>query len=178
VITASALSSHITAATTITLGPGSTVIGSTLRAQTGVIAFNIGAPGAASSEIYLGIDFRVDARLAKIRDQTVALTGKLQKIRLALQHGSSRQRQLEQLEFDIRSAIARLAEEAGQLVSILDRDDEVELEVRGTIYAGTYVEICHRSYLVEHTTGRCRFRIDKSRGCVVQESISKSRSED
>lgn len=174
-ISASVLSSHLTSADQIELGPGSTVVGSTLRAQAGINACNIGAPGAAATEIVLGIDFRVDARLATIRDQTVALTEKLTQVRLALRHGARNRQSLEKLESGLEAAIATLTNEAGELVSRLDRHDEAQLLVRGTVHEGTYVEICHRSYLVERTASRCRFRIDKSRGVVTMESLANAR---
>ena len=173
---ASILNSHVTSAEQIKLGPGSTVIGSVLRAQTGMRAANIGAPGAAATEIYLGIDFGVDERLATIRDQTVALTEKLQQVRRTQSVGSGNRSKLAQLEDQLHRAIAQLAEEAGDLVVHLDRDDEAELVVRGTVYPGTYIEICHRSHLVQRKLSACRFLIDKACGAVITEPLTSPRS--
>ena len=173
-VKASVLNSHITSTERIRLGPGSTVIGSVLRAQTGIEAANIGARGAAASELYLGIDFGIDERLSTIRDQTVALTERLQKVRRALEYGSSCRKELQQLETQLRAAMAQLSEEAGELVLQLDRDDEAELVVRGTVHPGTYIEICHRSYLVERKLTGGRFRIDKLLGALIFDPLTYS----
>ncbi|MDT8298764.1 MAG: FapA family protein, partial [Spirochaetaceae bacterium] len=127
----SALKSRIKAHNYVELAHGSSVVGSTIRAGLGAEVFNVGSPGAAASEIYLGIDFGVDERLATIRDHTLALSEKLRDVRLAL----SREEQTPQLvglEHDLQAAIATLAEEAGELVSHLDRNEEASLVVHGT----------------------------------------------
>jgi uncharacterized protein len=167
----SVLKSHITAYDRIELGSGSTVVGSTLRAGLEISANSIGAPGAAGSEIYLGIDFHVDERLSIIRDQTLALSEKLREVRSAMKK-SSNAKVLNDLEVSLKSAIALLASEAGEIVSGLDRDETAMLIVRGTIYAGTYIEICHRSHIVEKSLSGCIFRLDKTQGMVVSEPLA------
>ena len=169
-ITQSVLTSRITAYDSVELAHGSSVVGSTIRAGLGAVVFNVGSNGAAASEIYLGIDFGVDDRLAVIRDQTLALSEKLRDVRLLLAHGE-RTTPLIELERDVNAAIATLAEEAGSLVSHLDRDEDARLVVHGTIHAGTYVEICHRSHVVERSVSRCSLRLDRRSGSVVVEPL-------
>jgi uncharacterized protein len=169
-VTQSVLTSRITAYDSVELAHGSNVIGSTIRAGLGAVVFNIGSSGAAASEIYLGIDFGVDDRLAVIRDQTLALSAKLRDVRLLLSHGEQNA-QLVELEQEVSAAIATLAEEAGSLVSQLDRDEDARLVVHGTIHAGTFVEICHRSHVVERSLSRCVLRLDRRSGSVVLEPL-------
>lgn len=171
-ISQSVLKAHVTASDSIKLGSGSTVVASILRASLGVSAHTIGAPGAAISEIYIGIDFEVDERLATIRDQTVALSEKLRDVRMARTHGHDT-KELEKLEVDIESAISMLSDQASELVTRLDRNEEAALIVRGTIHAGTYIEICHRSYIVQSTVAYRRFRLDKAHGAIVCEPLQR-----
>ena len=170
-IAQSALKSHLTAHERIEFGPRSTVIGCTLRASIGALVYDLGAPGAAVSEVYLGIDFAVDERLAEIRDQTLELSKRLRDVKLAKRHDPTNV-ELPQVESEIEVTIAALADEACELVVQLDREEDAELVVHGTVYAGTYIEICHRSYLVERTMTRCRFRVDRPRGAVIVEPLS------
>ena len=167
----SVLKSHITAYDRIELGSGSTVVGSTLRAGLEINANSIGSSGAAGSEIYLGIDFRVDERLSVIRDQTFALSEKLTQVRSALNKSSS-SKTLYDLEASLKGAIALLASEAGEIVTRLDRDEDAKLIVRGTVFSGTYIEICHRSHIVEKSVSASVFRLDKTQGTVVSEPLS------
>lgn len=169
----SALKAHLTAHDRIEFGARSTIIGCTIRASAGATVFDLGAPGAAVSEVYLGIDFEVDERLAEIRDQTLDLSKRLRDVKLATRHDPTNV-DLPQIESEIAVTIAALADEASDLVAHLDREEDAELVVHGTVHAGTYVEICHRSYLVERTMKRCGFRIDRARGAVVVEPLSET----
>ena len=167
----SMLKAHVTAGEFIELGSDSTVIGSVLRAQLGAVVWNVGSPGAAVCEIYLAIDFQVDHRLAEIRDNTIAVTTRLRELQLTRQRAEHRVEDLIVLERSLTQALKILAHEAGELVTRLDRNENAELVVHGTLYAGTYVEICHRSFFVEQDMRRCRLRIDKIRGLVVAEYL-------
>jgi uncharacterized protein len=172
-VTHSVLKSDITAHNRVELAHGSSIVASTIRAGLGAEVFSIGAASAAASEIYLGIDFGIDERLATIRDQTLALSRKLREVRLANSRGEG-SKGLTTLAEDLTAAIAVLAGEAGDLVSHLDRDEDATLFVHGAIHAGTYIEICHRSHLVERSTSRCSFRLDRKTGTILVEPLGKS----
>ena len=166
------LTSHITAHNRVELAHGSVVVGSTIRAGLGAVVFHVGRGGSAASEIFLGIDFRVDERLATIRDQTLALSRKLHDVRSV--HASAEQAQhLRAVEHELQAAIGVHAEEAGELVSQLDRDEAATLVVHGTMHAGTYVEICHRSFIADRTMSRCIVSLDRKTGTIVTEPLSK-----
>lgn len=168
----SVLKSHITAHDRVELAHGSLVVGSTIRAGLGAVVFHIGRAGSAASEVFLGIDFSVDERLATIRDQTLALSRKLHEVRIAEVSGEQAQH-LRTVEHELQAAIGVLAEEAGELVTQLDRDEDATLVVHGTMHAGTYIEICHRSHIVERTIGRCVIRLDRKTGTIVTEPLGK-----
>jgi uncharacterized protein len=173
-VATSMLAARITTAGTIRLGRNSTVIGSILRASDGVEAYNIGSPGSAATEIYLGIDFDIDHRLADIRDYSMALGKRLRDVRLRLRHtdnGDGR-KELQNLEQELRNTITRLGQQASDLVHGLDRNENAELVVRGTVYTGTYIEICHRSFHVDRPMKNCRIYLNRKKGLVEAEPLN------
>ena len=168
----SVLKSHITAHDRVELAHGSVIVGSTIRAGLGAVVFHVGRAGSAASEVFLGIDFTVDERLAIIRDQTLALSRKLHEVR-SVPTSAEQAQHLRAVEQELQAAIGVLAEEAGELVSELDRDEDATLVVHGTMHAGTYVEICHRSFIAERSMSRCIVRLDRKRGAIVVEPLGK-----
>ncbi len=172
----SVLSSHLTARETILMGRNSTVIGSVLRASEGVEAYNIGSPGSAVTELYLGIDFAVDHRLAEIRDNSLALGKQLAKVQAALQRAEGNDERLTELERKLKEALAVLGQEAGELVNKLDRNENAEVIVHGTVYTGTYIEICHRSFHADRDLSACRIFLDRRLGTVRVEPLAERSS--
>jgi hypothetical protein len=65
--------------------------------------------------------------------------------------------------------IHKINESAGLLVFRLDRDESADVRVTGTVYPGTYVEICHLPYVVTRALHKTRFCLDKAKGKVVAE---------
>jgi hypothetical protein len=53
----------------------------------------------------------------------------------------------------------------------MDRNDEASIVVRGTIYAGTYIEICHVSHIVARSLSKVRYSLDKKHGTVQAEPL-------
>jgi uncharacterized protein (DUF342 family) len=172
---ASVLASRITTNEKIHMGRNSSVIGSVMRSSEGVVAYNIGSPGAAATELYLGIDFDVDRRLSEIRDYSITLGTHLRDVRLRLQrHPEDTQRQrLTDMQNKLQTAITQLGQQAGDLVAELDRNENADLIVQGTVYTGTYIEICHRSLHVDRPLKACRIYLDRSSGSVKVEPLNK-----
>ena len=74
-----------------------------------------------------------------------------------------------ELRDKLQAALHKMNEAAGNLVFHLDKNEDAKIVVRGTVYPGVYIEICHVSYIVNHRmTGVC-FKLDKAKGKVVVE---------
>lgn len=43
--------------------------------------------------------------------------------------------------------------------------------MRGRVYPGTYIEICHISHIVHRTAQNVRFRLDKGEGRIKMDAI-------
>jgi hypothetical protein len=71
----------------------------------------------------------------------------------------------------LESTLMKLQRSAADLVFHLDANEDAEVRVRGTVYPGTYIEICHRPFAVRKAMRHVRFRLDKSSGRVVAETL-------
>ena len=72
------------------------------------------------------------------------------------------------LHAKVKAAIHQLNENARSLVSTLDRNEAASVSVREMVYPGTYVEICHVSYIVTKPRRAVTFRLDKTSGRIVE----------
>ncbi len=172
-VTGGVVGSHITTNTYLTLGRSRSAVRSVLRARDGVTAHRIGTPSGAATEIYCGIDFEIDRKLALIRDEGLRVAEKLaetQSLAKRTPAGAEAER-LAELAQTLEAARARLQRSAAELVYHLDANEEAEVRVVDTVYPGTYIELCHRPYIVREPMRHIRFRLDKSSGTVVAEKL-------
>ena len=58
-------------------------------------------------------------------------------------------------------------EAANSLIFQLDKNEEADVIVKGSIFPGAYIEICHLSHVVSREMKQVRFRLDKKKGKVV-----------
>ncbi|MGM0673219.1 MAG: DUF342 domain-containing protein [Spirochaetota bacterium] len=175
-VAAGVVGSHITTNQSVTLGKSQSVIRSVLRARDGVSAWHLGSEHGSATEIYCGIDFEIDRKLAWLRDQSVVVAEKLEQAKQLqkrhLPHGELAQ--IRETAHGLEDTLARLQESAADLVFHLDANEDAEVRVRDVVYPGTYIEICHRPYRVQSTMRHVRFRLDKSSGAVVAEKLDET----
>lgn len=157
----------------VELGKKGIIIGGTVNAQNGVTATQIGSATGPRTEIYCGTDYIVTNKLEWIRDNTVKLAYKLTQIEERLKKEVSHRKQLIALQDKIKQSIHTLNESAQTLVYKLDKNDNAEVVVKGKIFPGVYIEICHISYVVGREMDRVRFRLNKEQGIIATEKISK-----
>jgi uncharacterized protein len=164
----SVLNSTVHTKDRLDMGDRGIIIGGVVKAQNGVSAAQIGTERGPRTEIHCGIDFKVEQKLLWIRDRNVALAFKLREIEGKMKVSPRAREVLAPLRERIKTAIHQLNESARSFVSTLDRNEEAEISVRGTVYPGTYIEICHVSYFVTQPRRSVSFHLDKEKGKIVE----------
>lgn len=170
----SILNSTICTKDRVEMGERGIIIGGIVKAQNGVSAAQIGTERGPRTEIYCGIDFKVEQKLVWIRDRNIALAFKLREIDSKMKSSAKVRDMLAPLRERIKAAIHQLNENARALVSGLDRNEGADVSVRGYVYPGTYIEICHVSYFVTRPKSLLAFRLDKAQGKIVETKWDKT----
>jgi uncharacterized protein (DUF342 family) len=170
----SILNSTIHTSDRVEMGDRGIVIGGIVKAQNGISAAQIGTERGPRTEIHCGIDFKVEQKLVWIRDRNIALAFKIREIETKVKSSPKAREVLTPLREKIKAAIHQLNENARELVSRLDRNEGAEVSVRGTVYPGTYIEICHVSHFVNRPRNFLSFRLDKSNGKIMETKWEKS----
>ncbi|HPS43371.1 MAG TPA: hypothetical protein PK542_02680, partial [Treponemataceae bacterium] len=119
-----------------------------------------------------GTDFTVQQELDIANEQLKVIAIKLQKA-----EEMYKEEPLEDIQKHIESLKARRDEINARIPLFLpriDRNDGAFIEVRGSIYPGTDLEICHVPYVVQKVHKSVVFRLDKSRGMIVIEPYKKA----
>ena len=147
------------------------IIGGTIYAQNGITATQIGTETGPKTEIYCGIDYIVSNKLEWIRDNTIKLAFKLQQIEERLKTDPPQREQLLALREKIKTSIHSLNESAQSIIYKLDKNEDAEIVVRGKIFPGVYLEICHVSYIVGREMSRSRFKLNKEKGLIISEKL-------
>ena len=164
----SILNSTIHTKDRVEMGERGIIIGGIVKAQNGVSAAQIGTERGPRTEIHSGIDFKVEQKLVWIRDRNIALAFKLREIDSKMKSGAKEREVLAPLRERIAAAIHNLNESARSLVSGLDRNEGADVSIRGDVYPGTYIEICHVSHFVTRPRRSLSFRLDKAQGKIVE----------
>jgi uncharacterized protein (DUF342 family) len=164
----SILNSTVHTKDSVEMGDRGIIIGGIVKAQNGVLAAQIGSERGSRTEIHCGIDFKVEQKLVWIRDRNIALAFKLREIEAKMKSGAKTREVLAPLRERIKAAIHQLNENARALVSGLDRNETAEVSVRGNVYPGTYIEICHVSHFITRPIRFLTFRLDKAKGKIAE----------
>jgi uncharacterized protein (DUF342 family) len=150
------------------MGERGIITGGIVKAQNGVLAAQIGTERGPRTEIHCGIDFKVEQKLVWIRDRNISLALKLREIDSKMKSNAKVREVLAPLRERIRASIHQLNENARALVTGLDRNEGAVVSVRGNVYPGTYIEICHVSHFVTRPLRFCNFQLDKAQGKIVE----------
>ena len=157
----------------VELGLKGVITGGTTHAQNGVTATQLGSQSGTRTEIYCGTDYSVEQKLEWIRDKNIELAMKLGRVREEIKRSSPENEKLTELRDKLQAAIHKMNEAAGALVNHLDKNDDVEVVVRGNVFPGVYIEICHVSYIVNRKVNSVRFRLDKAKGKIAVEALGR-----
>jgi uncharacterized protein (DUF342 family) len=164
----SVLNSMINTKDRLDMGERGIIIGGVVRAANGVSAAQIGSERGPRTEIHCGIDFNVEKKLIWIRDKNIALAFKLREIETRMKISPATKDVLEPLRVKIRATLRQLNENARKLVTTLDRNESATVSVRGNVFPGTYIEICHISHFITKTKRLVSFQLDKANGTIIE----------
>jgi uncharacterized protein (DUF342 family) len=156
----------------IKMGDSGKLVGCECIVIGGIQAFEIGSPRGTKTRIRCGTDFTVQQELDIANEQLKVIAIKLQKA-----EEMYKEEPLDDIKKHIDSLKARRDEINARIPLFLpriDRNDGAFVEVRGSIYPGTDLEICHVPYVVQKVHKSVVFRLDKSRGMIVIEPYKKA----
>ncbi len=169
-----ALNSYLYTTDKLIMSHKGLIVGGTIYASNGIVTTQIGTAMGPKTELYCGTDFNIVNRMNWIREKTIELATALKKVRDRLLKSSidlQQKMELEKYREQLQGGIHKLNEASCNLLSKLDKNTEADIVVRGSIYPGVYIEICHVSHIVSRKMNKVRFRLDKKKGRVVCDNI-------
>jgi uncharacterized protein (DUF342 family) len=158
---------------TIELGMKGVIVGGTIHGQNKVVATQIGSTMGPRTEIYLGIDYTVKQKLEWIREKNTELAFKLQQVKRKVQLAEDGKERLLEIQKKLQEALHKMNKAASELLFQLDKNEEATVEVRSAVFPGAYIEICHVPYVVSRKIEQVLFRLDKAKGKVLVEHLSR-----
>jgi uncharacterized protein (DUF342 family) len=156
---------------TLELLPKSIIAGGKIYAQNGIKAGQLGTKIGIKTEIYCGIDHKVQQNLEWIKDKTVALTAKLGLIEGRLKSKEAGNETLLKTKARIKEYIHKLNGVAKSLVLQIDKNRKADVAIDGTVFPGVYIEICNAPYIIPHEMSNIRFFLDQQQGKVDYEIL-------
>jgi uncharacterized protein (DUF342 family) len=156
----------------VLLGEKGIVAGGQIHALQGVDLFQIGTPTGPRTELHIGLDFQGMEKILWIRERSKELHAQLKKVDGAIPYGGTRVRELMAAAKKLRVEIVQLTETARKQLVTLGQDEEATVVVRGSVFPGTLIEICHFQFQVNQKMSGVRFFLDKKKGTVGVSSLS------
>ena len=153
----------------IVLGDHGKIIGGEVSAVHGISSGDIGNKAYVHTYVQCGVDFESQKALDKTKRKHLSLYLKLQKVDDMYQANPNRE--LENLRERMREVMAELVDTMNELLEKINKDEDAVIEVRGTVYPGTTVDICHTDYFVQEAMNHVRFRLDKNAGLIRTEKL-------
>ncbi|RPJ07737.1 MAG: DUF342 domain-containing protein [Spirochaetaceae bacterium] len=162
----SIINSNVNTLDKILLGDRGIIIGGIIYAQIGIEVQQIGSESGSRTEIYCGMDFMVQKKLEWIKKKNIELFMKQKEIQNRIDRGEKEGSKLAILAQSLKEAIDKLNEKAKILLFHLDKYEDAKIIVRGVVYPGTIIEICHVRYPVSHILPRVIFTLNKRKGKI------------
>lgn len=157
----------------VRMGDRGIIVGGLIYAQNGVWAAQVGTDRSPRTEIHCGIDYRVEQKLAWIRDKTIGLAMKLKEIETRMKGSPESAGRLGTLHGEVSAAIQRMNAQSQALAEKQDSNDKAEVLIRETVFPGTYIEICHVPHLVTLPMRCVVFRLDRAKGKIMASRLEK-----
>lgn len=150
------------------IGEKSSIVGGLYRIQNGIITGNVGNESGIETKLFLGIDYVIEDKLNKVQIASIQLVCEMTDLQEMLSECETREDKdkLKFLFLKVKSRLNSLNNFSRALLSKLDKNDKSSLTVLGTIYPGTYIEICHISYIIKQELSHVIFTLDKSNGNI------------
>ncbi len=153
----------------IDMGDKGRIVGGEVYAAHGLKCSSLGSEAMARTNVHCGIDFLMKQKLDQSNEKLRQYTLKLQKIEQAMALKPSAR--LEALHSSVREMISGLQNAIGEQLGAVEIDDQAAVEVAGTVWPGTSIEICHVRLDVTTPIKRARIRLDKAKGVIVVDKL-------
>ncbi len=150
----------------LVMGTKGLLLGGKVQALNGIDVFQVGSDRGAKAEIVCGMDFSILNKVIWARDQSLSLVKQMKVLEAYQRSHPSQRESLEKAMLRTRNQVRKLSELARELVGQIDRNEEAEVTVRGQVYPGTYIEICHVTHVVVKPLSRVKFLLDKKKGRI------------
>lgn len=172
-VTGSIVQSKVYSMGTIHMGESGKLVGCEIISIGGVQAHEIGSAHGVKTRVRCGTDFTVQQELDIANEQLKVLAVKIQR---------AEEVYAEEPIPDIARHIEELKEKKAEIISRIpavlpriDRNEGAFVEVFGTAYPGTELEICHVSHTLIKAEKAVRFVLDKTKGIIVTEPLKAER---
>ena len=170
-VSGSIVQSKVYSMGSIQMGETGKLVGSECIVIGSIQALDIGSPRGARTYLRCGTDFAVQQELDIANEQIKKASVALQKAQTLYE-----EEPLPDIANAIKELTAKKEEYSNKILLSLpkiDKNDHAVVEVHGTIYPGTEIEICHVPYKVMKIQKQVVFRLDKERGAIVAEPYKK-----
>lgn len=167
------LNCEINTLDTLFIGKNNSMTGGKYHSLNGIIAGNIGNDSIKETQIFLGTDYKVENKLLSVQKTSIELNEQMNKLQILIRNSDNREEKdkMKNLFLEIKNQLNRLNNFSRELLTKLDKNDKSSLIVLDTVYPGTYIEICHISYMVKEKLHRVKFTLDKCRGVISITSL-------
>ena len=167
------MNSVIHAGSAVLGGDKSIIVGGKLVCRDEVNVLQIGNKSETRTTIIAGVDYVIMNKLEWIRNQNIEMTEKINAIRYQVAATGDNDGELAEMEARIRSSLLKLNQSLQDLIPRLHQAEDAKIVVRGSVYPGTYIEICHVSYVVERPMSKVFFKLNKATGTIATGQISR-----
>ncbi len=170
-VSGSIMQSRVYTMGSVRMGESGKLVGCEVIAIGGVQAFEIGSSHGAKTRVRCGTDFTVQQELDIANEQLKVLAVKIQRAEEIYE-----EEPLPDIARHIEELKAKKAEIISRIPAVLpriDRNDEAFVEVYGTAYPGTEIEICHVTHTVMTAEKQVRFTLDKTKGTITGSPLGK-----
>jgi uncharacterized protein (DUF342 family) len=156
------------------LGDRGKILGGEIYAIKGIRAGAIGKEAGKATHIHCGIDFTLQKEQEANNKTLRSLSGKLAKLRemmAAPNPDQEKQAKLEEALAVLEGEQKKASKRSGELMTLIDADENAAVEVIGEIAPGTLIEICEIALFVAEPLRRVRIRLDAHNRKLVSEPL-------
>ena len=162
IVSTGCLNAVISTLGAVTTGPRGVIIGGKLSAQRGVAAFQIGSSTGVRTEVCCGEDYRVQDKLAWIREKNAELSLKLKEVETSLASREKGNPIFTQMRDKLKNAIEKMNDSAKALTTSTAKNRDAVVAARGDIHLGVIVEICRVPFQVTKPLNGVRLVLDST----------------
>lgn len=162
------INSNVYSSGKLVIGEKGILVGGLYSIQNGIIAGNIGNESGVESHIIVGVDYIVEEKLKKIQFIIIEIMIEMDRLQKNLKAVNSREKkeEIKKLFLSLRKRMYSLNNYSRSLLKKLDINENSTVDVHGTIYPGSYIEICHVSLFINKPLTKVRFYLDKDKGKI------------